>query len=139
MSNTLTSRLKKKKKGFTLIELIIVMAIIVILAAIAIPGFSKIRDDSRKKSDNASADTIKKTVMTLLTDGQLKAGDSFTIVPHDGSDATISAYSPATGEISATDLAGYFKDVHLPQQSGQKTYTVQVQGNEDVTVTTATN
>ncbi|MDU7886073.1 MAG: prepilin-type N-terminal cleavage/methylation domain-containing protein, partial [Clostridium perfringens] len=47
----------KKKKGFTLIELIIVIAIIAILAAIAIPNFLSIQRKSRVKADIASAKT----------------------------------------------------------------------------------
>lgn len=137
MSNALTSRLKKKKKGFTLIELIIVIAIIAILAAIAIPNFSKIREDSKVKADTASSDTIKKVVLTLLTDGKLNSGDTFKI----DASATpiISSYSPASGEISATDLATYFKDVKAPQEKSKKVYSITIGTDESVTVQTATN
>ena len=37
-----------KKRGFTLVEIMIVVAIIGLLAAIAIPSFAKIRTESRK-------------------------------------------------------------------------------------------
>jgi prepilin-type N-terminal cleavage/methylation domain-containing protein len=37
-----------KKRGFTLVEIMIVVAIIGLLAAIAIPSFTKIRGESRK-------------------------------------------------------------------------------------------
>ena len=40
----------KMKKGFTLVEIMIVVAIIAILAAIAIPNFLKYRADSRTQA-----------------------------------------------------------------------------------------
>ena len=41
---------KTNKKGFTLVEIMIVVAIIGLLAAIGIPSFTKARDNSREKS-----------------------------------------------------------------------------------------
>lgn len=50
--NKLTTRmnLRKNKKGFTLVEIIVVLIIIAILAAAAIPAMTKYIDDARGKA-----------------------------------------------------------------------------------------
>ena len=55
-------RKKLNKKGFTLIELMIVIAIIGILAAIAIPQFAAYRT----KSYNSAAQSDLRNVLTVL-------------------------------------------------------------------------
>ncbi len=50
--------LKAKKKGFTLIELMIVIAIIAIIAAIAIPGLLQSQRASNERSASASLKTL---------------------------------------------------------------------------------
>ncbi|KGN02261.1 hypothetical protein Z969_06370 [Clostridium novyi A str. 4570] len=61
----------KKKKGFTLIELIIVIAILGILALIAIPKFGSAQKDAKIKADIATAKTIADTTATLVAKGDI--------------------------------------------------------------------
>lgn len=70
----MNKNLKKKKKGFTLVEVIIVLAIIAIIAAIAIPNLTQVRKDSKRKADVQTCETIKRTVETLIVDETIKYG-----------------------------------------------------------------
>lgn len=66
---------KMKRKGFTLIELMIVISIIGVLAAIAIPNFRSAREKSNQRACYAN----QKTVLGALEMYNLDNGDNTTI------------------------------------------------------------
>lgn len=59
--------MNKMKKGFTLVEIMIVVAIIAILAAIAIPNFIAYRNESQGNACAGNMKTIKTAGETWLT------------------------------------------------------------------------
>ncbi len=69
----------KKKKGFTLIELIIVLAVMAIIALIAIPNFAAVRNNSKVKADKQSCETIERTVLMLVSDETIKGDGTITL------------------------------------------------------------
>ena len=62
----------KKKKGFTLIELIIVLAVMAIIAAIAVPSYNAIKENSARKADEQSRATVERVATMLAADGSLE-------------------------------------------------------------------
>lgn len=58
----------KKLKGFTLIELVIVIAIIAILISIAIPRYGKSSLSARAAAHNANVKTVKNAAALYITE-----------------------------------------------------------------------
>lgn len=75
------------KKGFTLVEIMIVVVIIGLLAAMAIPAFQKVRQDSRESAVSNDARQLASAAQQYMLENNV------TTVAHDydSTDGTVSA------------------------------------------------
>lgn len=71
-------RAKMNNKGFTLVELIIVIAIIAILIAVLAPQYTKYIERARKSNDITAAGNIRQAALTAALDPDNDL-DSFTV------------------------------------------------------------
>jgi len=92
-------RIKQSTKGFTLVEIMIVVAIIGILVAIAVPGFIKARTESRAKACQENQAKVEGAIQQWAMENN-KDGAT---VPTDGDIYGASLYLPKAPTCPSTD------------------------------------
>lgn len=93
-------KLKKSDAGFTLVELIVVIAILGVLAAVLVPQYIQYVEKSRVASDKNTAATIEQAINVLLSDGSItNAGAS------GGGTGTV-LWDVSAGTLTVTNITG---------------------------------
>jgi prepilin-type N-terminal cleavage/methylation domain-containing protein len=95
-------RSAKSRGAFTLVEIMIVIAIIGLLAAVAIPNFLKARTTAQKNSCVANLRLVDSTVQQWALETKLSSTDTYVL--------------------TNPDLIGYFKGSTLPFCPGGGSY-----------------
>lgn len=123
-------RLLQKKEGFTLVELLIVIAIIAILAAIAIPQFTKYKQrayDSELASDAKNAYT---SSIAYLSDNP--AGTVSTLAKLTGAGYTKSSNIVFSAGGTMTTTSGSFALISTAALDNKNTATIFYNGNINI-------
>ncbi len=68
--------MKKDNKGFSLVELIIVIAIMAVLVGVLAPQFIKYVEQSRRSRDIQTAQEIREAILADIADGSLTGSGS---------------------------------------------------------------
>ena len=131
----------KSKKGFTLVELMIVVVIMAILVAVAVPIFSAVTKNARIKTCAANRREIVSQVNGFLMgniDGkQHTAAGSYT-VDSDGSKGTVTAGTSTDAKYTKEMFEGLFQEVPYCPAEGTYTVTITAATSDGINESTAT-
>ena len=115
----------KSKKGFTLVELMIVVVIMAILVAVAVPIYSAVTKNARKKTCLANQREIQSQINNASMTNILpfKADDEYKLTTNDTADN--GTWSVTTGTVTTEQLGSLFQKVpYCPEKGSVITVTI---------------
>ena len=94
----LLNKRQKSNGGFSLVELIVVIAIMVVLVAVLAPIFTKYIESSRRSTDVQNANAIAEGVLADVSDGKIK-GDQTGVAVAAGNPTAIAKAPEVKGDV----------------------------------------
>ena len=121
---------KRSEKGFTLIELLLVILIITGLAAIVVPNYMKVSDESDTAVNAANKETLKAAARLMVLDGGLAAVSAAAelntntgAVNFAAYDNTVYVHGPYIESVPVSSAAGTVYSVTVNATTGAITIT----------------
>lgn len=121
----------KSKEGFTLVELMIVVVIMAILVAVAVPIYSAVTKNAESKTCHSNCDIIEKAVIQyLMTTGQ----DRVDSVVTSGNAITVTSQQDAETKLPE-EFLDCFNEGKFPVCPTDHHYTITAsESNDNITV-----
>ncbi|QPJ86077.1 prepilin-type N-terminal cleavage/methylation domain-containing protein [Sarcina sp. JB2] len=125
----------KRKKGFTLVELMVVLAIIATMTFIAVPNFTSIKTSVNEKVDKQSCEAIKRIITTFVIDETIDASKQTVNLTYNatGENKGINGIDKNSDKIKTLNSA--LNDVKPPRSNNDELYKISVnKGGSNIVV-----
>ena len=136
--------MSKKQMGFTLIEIVMVLVLLGILSAVAVPKYFDLRDKAEEKAAAAIAAEVQARVNggfadALLNGTKVGEGTTASFKCSDAQTAAITEGKAAVTDAGSGDKKTKIGDLEVTNigdmkvESGKATFTLTIQGNRTAT------
>lgn len=129
-----STRGEKREAGFSLVELIVVIAIMAILIGILAPAYLRYVEKSRKQKDDTAAGEILHAAEIVVLSGTYEVPAGQVLVTYDKTNGVVVQNDPL-GNALSRELTGLFGDLSKvkPESNtySSKTYTITISAPTD--------